>query len=316
MDLFTEEVNGECVINYYVEGKPADFGEDGNAIEGIEFMADVDIGKEIVDYVFFTGSAVMYTVLPKKGSFGCVLNSKVCLPPKMVEEERIVGLLGSPDGNMADDWMNQSGQNLRHGGDTEWEAAYDYCTTNWCVHDESESIFGYLPGTQWSDYYECAENFDPTAKDLVLAPSQECIDCCGIVQDEVLNKACLLECEEGAREDCELEIENEAVLDTIELKCPDPKPEPVPDPAPPKEPVADPAPPKEPVADPVPKTTTRSFTTPDAPDKVDPVTEQLTTEATVKGDPHFKTFGGELYDVSSDPKLATKNHLHSSFIPC
>jgi len=241
-DVFVEEVEGVCVLNYYANGTLTDFGEDGKLWDGIDFQADIDVGRDVVDYVYFTGSGVMYTVMAKKGSFGCVMNSKICLPPKMVQEEKIIGLLGTPDGNSGDDFMSAFGTDLKHGGNTGLRDAYDYCTREWCVHNEDDSIFGYEGETKWADYYGCAEAYDPSAEQKVAEASPECVTCCQPLHGKVENEACLLECMEGGEDgatDCKIEIENEETLADVEKKCPDTTPPEErsggPDPAPPKD---------------------------------------------------------------------------------
>ena len=57
----------------------------------------------------------------------------VQLPPRMRRQD-IVGLLGSPNGNRSDDWMDREG-NILPGPQSPWAAlfqpAYEYCTQNW-----------------------------------------------------------------------------------------------------------------------------------------------------------------------------------------
>lgn len=126
--LAEEDSNGECHLNYYMNGQPADFGDDGKKIKGIEFMPNVQVGGkgEVVDYLYFSGSGILYTVRARSGSFGCVMNSKLCLPPDLVQNERIIGLLGSPNRNRKDDWMTKSGKDLQHNGKTKWKTAFEY----------------------------------------------------------------------------------------------------------------------------------------------------------------------------------------------
>ena len=305
-DVFTEMVDNRCSLNYYVNGVPADFGEDGEAIDGIIYMPNVYTGKETVDYVFFTGSAVMYTVLAKKGNFGCVLNSKVCLPPSMVNEQRIVGLLGSPNGKRSDEWMNPYGVSVGNGGSNQYRNAYDYCTTNWCVHKEEDSIFGYLEGTSWADYYGCDDSYNPALEELISNPSQGCVDCCGSAPLETADyNACLAECMEGGEDDCKIELHTREVLEDVETMCPDIEDRTLEadyekeeklreDPAPePEESIP------EPEEEPIPETEKESTTAPEEDSTPEPVEEttpaplDLDEDGPVKkasgsGDPHFK----------------------------
>lgn len=89
--------------------------------------------------------------------WGCHLDLFVCLP-EQVQDRYVdsVGLLGSPDGNKANDWMNVNNRVLpqpnmaialkRH-------AAYNYCTNNWCVSEE-DSLMVYPSGTSYR-HFKC-----------------------------------------------------------------------------------------------------------------------------------------------------------------
>jgi len=117
--------------------------------------------------------------------------------------------------------------------------SYNYCTREWCVHNEDDSCFGYEEGTEWNDFYGCQESYDPTAEQKVNNPSPECAQCCAPLNGKDEYEACLLECEEGTPEDCKVDIENGETLADVEKKCPDTDEETEersgPNPAPPKD---------------------------------------------------------------------------------
>lgn len=80
--------------------------------------------------------------------FGCHFNFFVCLPgeeQEAFENGESLGLMGSPNGESQDDWMDVNGvvlqlpaqQNTKSVG-TRGLEAYEYCINNWCVsHDDS-----------------------------------------------------------------------------------------------------------------------------------------------------------------------------------
>ena len=72
----------------------------------------------------------------------------------------LIGILGSPDGNKNNDWMDQNGETIPIPSGASsffFEPAYDYAIENWCISDEADSHFAYEPGTQFSDYENCLE---------------------------------------------------------------------------------------------------------------------------------------------------------------
>lgn len=72
----------------------------------------------------------------------------------------LIGILGSPDGNKSNDWMNQNGEPLEiptGASQFFFKPAYDYAIENWCISDETKSHFTYEPGSSFSDYENCLE---------------------------------------------------------------------------------------------------------------------------------------------------------------
>lgn len=253
---------GVCGVNYFVNDQPANFGDDGLAYPGMQYFKQVKVGKDKVDYVFWKDSGIMVTVFVRKGTYGCVLAAKICLPPSMLATEKVVGLMGTPNGDKSDEWMDQYGTTLQRGTGL-WKKAYDYCTQNWCVRDASESIFGYPEGESWATHAEggCVDNieYDPETELAVMDATTECKECCAPAAEGIDKIQCLTECEEAADIDtgiqqCLINLETETSLEGVERKCPDPI-----------------------------VTTT-------------PAPETTTVRPGTNGDPHFRTHGGEMFD--------------------
>jgi len=73
---------------------------------------------------------------------GCLLQTCYYIPAS----DNIIGLLGTPDNDVTNDWMKRDGTILpipTDRFDRVGPAAYDYCTMNWCITDYTESIFHY-----------------------------------------------------------------------------------------------------------------------------------------------------------------------------
>jgi DNA-binding protein YbaB len=276
VDIFTEKVDGECALYYFVDGQPTDFT---TPVSGISFE-DGEGSSDTSDYLFFTGSGIMYSVYAKNGNFGCVINSKLCLPPSMVEKEDIVGLLGTPDGLIKNEWTTPTGAELSQ-SNTDKATAYAMCTKNWCVRKAEDSVFGYLPGTQWADFYNCDAPYDSSGDVVLLDPPDECVVCCSDHPVVEMYDECIEECSmanEGfGTEQCVIDIEDSVVLATVEKKCKDPV---IPD---------------EPLEE-------RTISFP-APPKDAPTPAPAPSPASGSGDPHFKTWSGDKFDYHGECDL-------------
>jgi len=218
VDIIAEEGEGPkaCILNYFIDGKPAQWGPDGKhpitetgaQIDGIELHA-----KGNKDLLYFPDAGISYSVLVRYGNFGCVMMNDLCIPPKLAQEETIVGLFGSPNRNKMDDWMNKEDKNLFHQNSVKGARAYEYCTENWCVSQE-ESIFGYLPDEEWSDFYGCDRQYSQdNTENLIEEATPECEACCGDIRDAATSNACLLECVEGGVIDCQAFKDTVTVFD-------------------------------------------------------------------------------------------------------
>jgi hypothetical protein len=164
------------------------------------------------------------------------LNSNICLSQEMVDTEKIVGLLGSPDGVLKNEWTTPSGAEFSN-ANMDKATGYAYCTQNWCVKKPEESIFGYLPGTKWEDFYNCEAPYDNRTDAILLEPPAECEACCEDITDQIQHADCIEECstaEAGAGVmQCVIDLEDAATLsDNKQKKCGGPTTTPKPTPAP------------------------------------------------------------------------------------
>ena len=136
-----ETSSGSCPVDLYVNGKPHEMGS----------LADVRVerigqpGHEVI-VVYNPTTGVQMTALLKHSSWlGCYFAIKVCLPDDYREGETLRGLFGSRDGNPANDWMARGGNTIRNKKRSKkrFENAYKYCTENWRIESEEESLFTY-----------------------------------------------------------------------------------------------------------------------------------------------------------------------------
>ena len=110
------------------------------------------------------------------------LSIRVSLPPGFRNDD-IRGLLGSPDSDPRNDWTMADGTVLDIPANPGDQGQYDYCRQNWCIADESESIFTYSEEANFFDLSGCFESFPGTLNLGNVSP--EVLNLCGT------NAACI-----------------------------------------------------------------------------------------------------------------------------
>ena len=87
--------------------------------------------------------------------WSCHWNFYICLPNFHQDQFMTggLGLLGTPNGNTQDDWMDRDGVTLplEHWTATRHSDMLDYCVNNWCVTQE-ESLMTYHGDTAFEDH--------------------------------------------------------------------------------------------------------------------------------------------------------------------
>lgn len=138
----------DCPVLFYVSSRVRNLFS-GSGQSAVKVVATSD-GAISVEYP--NGITVQFSV-QTSSFFGCYFESvNVFLPEAFVRANQVIGLLGSPNGNIQDEWMTRMGVPLPLPESTNerlYAAAYNYCTTNWCIKERSESLFSYEPGTSF-----------------------------------------------------------------------------------------------------------------------------------------------------------------------
>lgn len=152
-DTISEQMNG-CPITVFVNGVLQKLGD------------DTGLPTIIIDYVsprgeisLLTSTNIRVSFRPIEGTFGCYLEfMRTFIPDVIIQNGGVRGLLGTPNGDAFDDWTTKTGEIItvpktRQG--RLFEEAYTYCTSNWCVSEESESLFSYESGTSFESFNLC-----------------------------------------------------------------------------------------------------------------------------------------------------------------
>ena len=124
-------------------------------VSGQDDVVEVTVSGKRVNILYkSTGAAVTVDIM-SSSTFECFLNTFVCLPDSLFDA---IGLMGTPNKVIADDWMDQDGNSLQLPTSPDgllYELAYEYCTMNWCLRNESDSLFSYENGFDFHFYENC-----------------------------------------------------------------------------------------------------------------------------------------------------------------
>lgn len=217
------EISADCPLLMYVDGVMMDLsGSNGDGMlygeKGDEHYVE-RIGNTIdVVNVLENGEQAKAHLIAKGGLqhlFSCHWDFYICLPQSQQAQfqEYSVGILGTPDGNCSNDWMDADGTTIEI--QNNHVDSYNYCVDNWCVNQES-SLMSFAEDNTFNDY-KCEDQ--PFIDFSVDSPS------CVLSADKIKEKcenmlplmihACQIECCIGGCDDIEPTVEE--VVTIIEL---------------------------------------------------------------------------------------------------
>merc|ERR1712176_1123643 len=110
----------------------------------------------------------------------CLFNMDVNLLDCEDAEDTVRGLLGSPNGNWRDDWMDQDGNTYEIPSGASsffFEPAFDYVKQNWMVEDQLDSIFCHGGGFDNFEHHD--EEYDVEFENEINDAPECCIETCG-----------------------------------------------------------------------------------------------------------------------------------------
>jgi len=192
---------GPCPVKFYLDGQVLDisnfandaylYGDEtsdtsvkllgSNSEIQIKHLAGIDVWGE----KYYSESRVWVHGGGPWSEWACIFTFFMCLPGQDKEafEQGSVGLWGSPDGETSNDWMGPEGQTLMIPDHGREQASFNYCTDNWCVEEEDDSILTYPPGSNFSDY-QCPpdQELDPFDVNECYNPDEIIAVCAGAEQ--------------------------------------------------------------------------------------------------------------------------------------
>lgn len=201
-------IGAECPLLFFVDGEMIDISN----IHGNGYLYGDENSDVIVEMVHHYIVRVAYNLengdhaevwLFSKGDgpgelWSCHWDLYVCLPESHRQqfEDYSVGLFGTPDGNMGNDFMDANGDQLLLAENGDWhETMIDYCYDNWCVSQE-DSLFSYAGEMTYEDV-KCADHEyddygDGNNNDCVLSLQDINAVCDEMVP--ILKYACEVDC--------------------------------------------------------------------------------------------------------------------------
>lgn len=194
-----------CPLRFYIDG--ASQALSSTPIGGSGGQVDFDeVGK--VQVVLPSGTRLAFRVTTSP-TFGCFFESfTVRLPRSIISSKTVTGLLGTPNQDPTDDWNSADGMpiELPSSRGLVFEQAYNYCTQNWCVSDEADSMFVYDSGSSFAAFNKCNAPYEAQVDLTSASPALQDL-CAG-------NVACLVDgLVTGNNTDAALALEVQAGLD-------------------------------------------------------------------------------------------------------
>ena len=184
-----------CDPTFYVDSQLVSLDASGNFANG--FVTISSTTDEIA--VVFSSSEVEVRLIRRvSASFGGCFFSVVLFIPSALASAGLQGLYGGvPNGDPADDWLDSSGNPIavpQDPMDLRFSAAYEYCTTNWCVANEMNTLFEFESGESFASYNLCSAPYN-ALETQVSSASAALVSIC---QDDL---ACLVDGVAGTEQD-------------------------------------------------------------------------------------------------------------------
>ena len=136
-----------CALQFHVDG------EQFSLYNGDKQYSSDDVEMTLTDNMikFVYTASKMEAHVTIRGGDRCALGLCIYYPEN---DDTVVGMLGTPDDDDANDWMTPTGEVVTTPKTRRGEVPYSYCTQNWCMKDAAMSKFVYNEEGYDFDYYE------------------------------------------------------------------------------------------------------------------------------------------------------------------
>jgi von Willebrand factor type D domain len=166
-----------CPVDLFVGGQQTTLTQ-GTGLEGVQVTIS---GSDVTITYPSTGLRVRASIR-SSATFGCFFLAQVFLPFSYRPAETILGLLGTPNNNRNDDWRGPDGQVFPPPADeaeSVFSRSYNYCVDNWCIRQETESIFTYRDDESFASIFGCDEDYGAEIEEAVNNAQEDLRAICG-----------------------------------------------------------------------------------------------------------------------------------------
>lgn len=134
--------------------------------------------EEIV--LMYNSGLEVHLFVRVSSAWGCYLAQWIVLRENYRVNETLTGLLGNANIFEADDWQTKNGVTLPipDNGESFFQDEFDYCRTEWCLRNVTDSLFTYGLEESFAMYFECDEPYNEGIKDAVEAETTTIYDIC------------------------------------------------------------------------------------------------------------------------------------------
>ncbi|KAL7532097.1 hypothetical protein ACHAXR_006217 [Thalassiosira sp. AJA248-18] len=195
---------GSCSIDFYVNGEASTLDRDLSSSN-----VHVQVGEKTIKVEHTDTFLSVEVTVQTSGTFGCLFMVQIFLPGDFRLSETLLGLLGTPNGNISDEWKASNGTTLTPPAtqdDRLYATAYDYCVQNWCIVNSADSLFSYGAEESFADFNKCNRTYDGTLETILQNPDPALKAICGD------NIECLVDGSLGDVSDSSQAIQNDAII--------------------------------------------------------------------------------------------------------
>lgn len=168
---------GPCPVDLFLDGAL------GNLLSGTgDSNIQVTVsGRRITLRFPYTG-VELYATVSSSPDFGCFFQVQVLIPYEYRNDETIVGLLGTPDFNRANDWVSPDGSSYTPPATEEesiFGTAYNYCVENWCARQANDSLFSFRHGETFLSINGCDQSYTADIEAAIASATDDIVALCG-----------------------------------------------------------------------------------------------------------------------------------------
>lgn len=212
----TEETTmvNDCPVDLYVDSIKLIRWTASDAQNLYDIGIDISVAGSVITVKNTMTGVRSDIAVRNSAAFGCFFTMQHFLPRNYRPSDTLVGLLGTPNDNRGDDWISPDGTSYNppaNEAESIFSTSYQYCVENWCVRDESDSLFQYNSedGESFETMFGCDKAYDGEIEAAVERAAVNRLDLIEVCGDAIF---CILEGICGGIEEAAQVLMDEAIL--------------------------------------------------------------------------------------------------------